>query len=197
MKFLKEETIWTHSLLFRFLSDLNFEGVHGSQPTWVDDRDSSLTLAVLRPLPKEGTEHPLARGNDALLRRLQHWWLTSSSEQGRSTQELSKVKFRENMLLAGSLSRACLERLEKKKFQSFPETYWYKDLCAIKSPSIFKFYYAEILAFNTKSVFFHPLFFPAIHERFLWSCISAEGSGCPLPRLELSWVKGLHPPAQQ
>lgn len=100
-------------MLFIFLFDLNLDGVHClSPPEWMTD--CRLTLTVPWPLPKGGTKDPLTKGNDVLLRRLQHWRLTGSSEWGRNTQELNEVKFREKRILAGNLPRDCLERLIKK-----------------------------------------------------------------------------------
>lgn len=62
------------------------------------------------------------------------------------------------------------EMLNKKRefFQPFPETYWYKNICPIKFPLIFKFCHAEIRAFCTKSVFSLPFFFPAYNRWFFY-----------------------------
>lgn len=93
-----------------------------------------------------------------------------SAERGSSIHELNEVKGREKRILAESLPHACFKMLNNKRefSQPFPETYWYKNICPIKFPLIFKFCHAEIRAFCTKSVFSLPLFFPAYNRWFFY-----------------------------
>lgn len=149
LNILKEEIIWTHPLLFRFLSDLNFDGLYCSHPTW-----AQFNPCCAMASSQGRNKTPPDKGKWCPDEEAPVLVAESSSEWGRSTQELNEVQCREKRIPAGNLPRACLEWLKFYFFfQSFPETCWSKNLCAIKFPLIFKFHYADILPFHTKSVF--------------------------------------------
>lgn len=145
---LKEEIIWTHPLLFRFLSDLNFDGVYCSQPTWAQFNPCCAMASSKgrnKTPPDKGRWRP---DEEAPVLVAESSWVG----QEHPGTEWNKMQRKKD---SGWKPAQGLFRVAEKFFffQSFPETYWSKNLCAIKFPLIFKFHYADILPFHTKSVF--------------------------------------------